>query len=113
MGLQAGQLRQEFVIEQRSTGADTVGQPVDTWTTFATVRGRFDHGGDGESYQADRRVAEQRGVMVIRYRAGVTPRMRVRWRGQVWEIEGVGEKRHLEELHLTVHCLEQVSGSVS
>ncbi len=110
MALRAGRLRHVIVIQQRDAGLDSVGQQVRTWSTFATVRADFKFGGNAEAYQSDQRSSEQRGTFTIRFREGVTPQMRVLWRGQTWEIEGVGEPVFLEELELQAVIREKPSG---
>ncbi len=110
MALRAGRLRHQIVIQRRSAGLDVVGQQVRTWETFATVRADFEFGANTEGFQSDQRTSEQRGTFTIRYIEGVTPQMRIVWRGQTWEIEGAGEVGHLEELKLQAVIREKPSG---
>lgn len=75
--MNAGKLNRRVTIEQRSSTVDAIGQPVETWTTVATVWAdiRFQRG--LESLRADSTTSIARASVRIRYRAGINAGMRV------------------------------------
>lgn len=107
--MRAGKLRHLIDIEQRSTGQDVAGQQLGTWTPVvsriyanvkpvrteeplnaAALRGRVTH------------------EVELRYRAGVTAAMRVKFGTRYFDIIGV---RDTEERHrqLFLDCVEGMS----
>jgi SPP1 family predicted phage head-tail adaptor len=102
--MQAGKLSTRITIQQRSTTQDTVGQPLDTWTTFATVWAdvRTTNGLSfiKEAIRANAEVSMMRTSFRIRYRTGINAGMRVLLGSTVYDIEAVmpdlGNKDHLD-----------------
>lgn len=102
-------IRIEFAVEVRTTD----GHLDQRWQTFAEVWAERMPGGGSERYvgEAEQRVNTQRRVYRIRWREGVTPRMRLVDANTIWDIEDVSEgERRREELLLTCHAHEVVSG---
>lgn len=85
----AQQLRSEIKIKTRSSGYDEAGQPVDTWTTFATVRADIRHLSGTETIKADAITAIVRSSIRIRYLPGVTPGMIVETSASTYAIRAV------------------------
>lgn len=105
MPLPAGILREAYVIESPTEQRNELGEKVQTWSTFATVRGSY----EATNYQEQSRRGQIGGtvsaVVRIRYVPGVTGAMRLRWasRGdRLLYISGVVERGHREELELSV-----------
>lgn len=80
MGLPAGLLRSPITIQARQSGQDAAGQPTGAWaavcTTWADIvapSGRA----TAERVAADRSTAPVAYSVRIRWRAGITPAMRV------------------------------------
>lgn len=99
--MRIGKLRYRITIEQ-SSETQTVGEPVRTWTTFATVWADYeDLGGSEVSAGGQDQFATGQRRWEIRYLTGVSPRMRVNDGTRTWDIDRVinvdGRNR---EMHL-------------
>jgi SPP1 family predicted phage head-tail adaptor len=92
--VKAGELNRQIVIQSRDAGEDAAGQPVDTWTTLATVWANV-RGATGMG--SIRQSANQDGVAVelnsysfrIRYRTDVDAAKRVVFGGQNFDVKQV------------------------
>jgi SPP1 family predicted phage head-tail adaptor len=92
--VKAGDLNRQIVIQSRDTGEDAAGQPVDTWTTLATVWANI-AGATGMG--SIRQSAVREGVAVelnsysfrIRYRTDVDAAKRVVFDGQNYDVKQV------------------------
>lgn len=74
----AQQLRTPITIQQRQSGTDDYGQPVETWQDFAeNVRADIRHLSGTETIKADALAPVTRTSIRIRYITGVTAGMRV------------------------------------
>lgn len=101
--IDAGKYRHTIRIEVRTSTQDSVGEQHDTWTTYATTRAKMEAGPAGSEEFAS---AERQGLIPtvwrIRYRAGITPAMRVVFGIRVFDIRGVVDPNgRKEELLLT------------
>ena len=99
--MQAGSLRHRVALQTVTETRDAVGGVVESWATTATVWAAVEPLRGREFYQAR---AEQAGVdtrIRIRYRSGITPKMRISWGSHVYDIEAVIEPdSRRRELHL-------------
>lgn len=98
--MHAGQLRNVVTIEKRGEGYDEAGQPVTTWSTFATVRGDVRHLSGTETIKADALTPAVRTSIRIRWLEGVTAGMRAQVNDSVYEIRAVmpemGKRRFVD-----------------
>lgn len=89
--MQTGRLRERITIQQESITRDSSGEQLIAWTTVATVWARVTPGASSERFlaSAGQRVAEVTHTIHLRYRAGITPKMRVSWENRILEIISV------------------------
>lgn len=89
--MQAGRLRERITIQQQSVTRDASGQELKTWPDVATVWARVTPGASSERFlaSAGQRVAEVTHTIHLRYRSGITPKMRVLWENRILEIISV------------------------
>lgn len=87
--MQAGKLNQRVTIEQRSTTQDAIGQPVETWTTVATVWAHIRHPSGIEKIKSDADISIVKASIRIRYRTGIDAGMRVVHGATTYGIEAV------------------------
>lgn len=87
--MKAGALRTRVFIEQQTTTQDAVGQPVNTWTTLATVWAEIRYRRGMESIQADSMTSVVMVKIRIRYREDVTAGMRVKSAGTTYNVTAV------------------------
>ena len=102
-----GQLDRRITIQRASRTRNAVGELIDTWSTFAEAWAYKRDVRAGQRVAADQVVADIDTVFTIRYRAGVTPDMRVAYGGLVYDIKGVAElgRREWQELSCTARVV--------
>lgn len=93
-------LDRQVVIQTFSEERDAAGQPVKTWSTFATVWAEKRDMRGSERFDAQQIVDDEVATFVIRWLAGVTAEMRVVADGRTYEIVGapaeIGRREGLE-----------------
>jgi SPP1 family predicted phage head-tail adaptor len=89
--MQIGRLDRKITIESVTETRDSVGQPVETWATFATTWAQKKDGSGGESTKADQTIAELGSTFITRHVSGVTPKMRINEGGSIYDILSVSE----------------------
>lgn len=103
--MRAGSLRHRLAIQSKSTAPDDMNQPIETWTTLATVWGRVAPMKAAEGYEAQQNVARITHEITLRYTA-VTEDMRIVHDSRNFYIQGI---RNAEEkgVMLTLECNER------
>lgn len=88
--MEAGKLRHRIEIQQKITPRDpSTGNFLDPiWVEFAKVWAGVEDSSARDLVAAKAAKSAATGRMVIRYRAGVLPTMRVLYRGEIYSIEG-------------------------
>jgi SPP1 family predicted phage head-tail adaptor len=104
-GIRAGDLRRQITIQQRDATVDSFKQEVVTWTTFATCWAEIDPMSGRELMAAGAQQFEMTHEITIRYRAGVTPAMRVLYQGRIFNIVAVIDN-DTQHRKLTLVCQE-------
>ena len=84
--LAAGPLNQRVTIKSRQAGQDAAGQPNGSWADVATVWASVRHGTGSETIRAGETSSLTKASIRIRWRAGITPAMRVHHGSDVYEI---------------------------
>lgn len=87
--LDIGSLNRKVTIQSPSTSRDALGQPIDAWTTLATVWANIRHPNGAETIRGDAEVSIVKASIRIRYRTDVTTAMRVMHGSTVYEIKAV------------------------
>ena len=101
--MQAGRLTQRVRIEQPVVTRNTLGEEVLSWTTLADVWAEVRPLSTRELVTLRAEYAEVTTMITIRYRAGITAKMRVLHAGAVYRIEPpapLGEESARRELRL-------------
>ena len=75
--MRPGLLNQRVVVQQQSTTQDALGQPVQSWSTFATLWANVRHTSGVEAIKNDAIASVVRASIRVRYRADLTAAMRV------------------------------------
>ena len=104
----ASKLRHRITFQERATGQDEFGQPIDTWQDICTVWAAVEPLSGREFWAAQQVQAEVTTRIRIRYRQGIRPEMRVLYDGRTYDIQTVidPEERHVE---LQLMCREVVA----
>ena len=87
--MKAGQLNTRITIRAYTETVDGWGQPVQTWTDLAAVWADVRGISGLEAIKADAETSTTKASARIRYRADVSPDMRVLIAGTEWEIKAV------------------------
>lgn len=87
--MQAGQLNHRITIEQRTSGEDAWGQPVDTWATVAELWASVRYLSGLSAIKSGADVSISKVSVRIRHRTGLDAGMRVLHDGQVFDIQAV------------------------
>lgn len=106
--MQAGKLCNRITIQEATRTADDCGQLIPTWSDWlADEPARVDQVAGGEVLRGKQVSNETQIVFTVRYRSGVTPRMRVSWGGTYYGIvaafDPYGRRR---ELRIEAHAAE-------
>ena len=107
--MRAGALCHDLVIEQATETRDAHGQAVQTWAEFATVPGSLQPITGREIFVSAQPHGEITARARIRYRAGVTEKMRIAFEGRIYAITAVIDRdmKHSElELLLSEGLVE-------
>ena len=87
--MRAGPLNTRITVQQQSTAQDALGQPLTTWTTFATLWADVKQNSGISMIRADADMSVVRASIRVRYKAGITSAMRVLIGTDVYAIQAV------------------------
>jgi SPP1 family predicted phage head-tail adaptor len=100
--INAGDLNLRIILQIPTISRGTDGAEIKTFITHATVWASKKHKTSREFYSSQKINAEITDLFVIRYRSGVTTRMRVSFDGKYYDILGAddpdGRRRELQLL---------------
>lgn len=104
MSINMGNLRHRITIEQKTIDNSQL-DPVETWSKFATVWAAIEPLKGNERWIDGAKLISNSvtGRIKIRYLAGVTPTMRVKFGSRTYEIlAAINVNERNEEMHLMV-----------
>lgn len=105
--MRAGRLRHRITIQEKTSAQNTYGEHL-TWTDVCTVWASIEPLYGQEFMTADREGASVTTRIVMRYRSGIAPSMRVTEGSHTWDIQSIINLREIDhELHLM--CREVVT----
>lgn len=81
----------KIVIQSSTRTQDGSGQPVPTWSDLLTCYGEKDARVGSEQVQADQVTSQNIVNWVVRYDARITPKMRISYNAQYYNIVSVTE----------------------
>lgn len=101
-----GQMDRRITLQEHVATRAPNGEELRAWADVATVYAEKKYAKGSEDYQADQKQAVQRVVWRIRYRAGVTPLLRVvDAEGLLYQVEAVQEIGRRQGLLLNCYTL--------
>jgi SPP1 family predicted phage head-tail adaptor len=77
--VRAGKLRHLVIVEQFTETQNSFGEPVKTWTEFATLWASREEVSGQEAFKTPLVTADVVVRFTTRYREGITPQMRLNW----------------------------------
>ena len=97
-----GVLNRQITIQQYTVTRDSYGGEVQAWADLVTVWAQKAHRASREFFAAQKVNAETTDMFIVRFRSGVTAKMRVTFDGKTYDIIGAddpdGRKRELQLL---------------
>lgn len=87
--LQPGELNRKVIVEQRSTTRGTMGEEVDSWTTYKTIWCKVLPGRGQEAAIARRETGRLETKFWCRYFSGLTLKMRLNLSGRYFDIVSI------------------------
>ncbi|PRC93084.1 phage head closure protein [Solimicrobium silvestre] len=104
--MNSGQLNRRITIQAASTKQDALGQPIDGWSEVATVWAGITDINGREFIAAAAVQNTVQTKIIIRYRAGITPAMRVLHKDSIYNIEAVLGQ---DNVWLNLMCSKEVN----
>lgn len=112
--MRIGRLDRRVRIEYQQPQQLGDGHLTDNWLTLVEVWAERvdDAGNEAFNGTVQARASQSTRTYRIRWRAGVTPRMRVREGADLWNIEAVIEEGRRDTILLTCTAFEVASGNI-
>lgn len=92
-GINPGELDRQITLQSRTVAANAYGEPIETWSTLATVRAKIEYPitGSDEQTQQGLNIARTRANFIIRHRSDVGFVERIQYDSETWDIERIAE----------------------
>jgi len=106
--MKPGKLNKRIIIQQTTMTQNGYGEPIDSWSTFATVWASLEPV-QGREFWAQQQVQSEVTIRIrIRYFSGVTSAMRILYGSRIFTIQSVidVQERHVE---MQLMCSEGVA----
>jgi SPP1 family predicted phage head-tail adaptor len=102
-----GALRKRITIQQQSATQNTRGEPIPSWTTFATCWASIEPKNGRELLAAQQVQSQVITEITIRYQSGITPDMRILYGTRYFDIQAI---QNVEERNrmIVMQCIERV-----
>ena len=95
-----GKLRERVTVQQASDNRNSLGEAVQTWSTFATRWASVEGISSREFFLQGQQQTEASHRVRMRYPSGLTQQMRLQWRGRTLEIVSLLEHGNRTEHEL-------------
>lgn len=105
--MNAGELRHKITIQKLENSQDSFGQPVENWPDVVTVWASVNPIVGKEFFAAETVNSEVTHRIRMRYKSGITPSMRVKFKDRFFSIKSVinYQERNIE---LQLMCRELI-----
>lgn len=103
-----GQLNKRITIQQESATQNSFGEPTGTWSDIATVWASINPIVGKEYFAAETVKSEVSHKIKIRYKAGITPDMRVKFGSRYFQIIGPPINFKEQNVELQLMCKELI-----
>lgn len=98
--MRAGDLDRRITIQSVTTVQNSYGDPVESWSTFASVWASVKPYRGNEEFDAEHHRSEELKVFKIRYRQGLNHKMRIVYEGANYDIRSIKEIGRREGLEI-------------
>ena len=95
-----GRMDRQITLQRFTTTTSAIGEQVKTWSALVTVPAMYRPDTGSEGVNGDKREAELPVTFTIRYYAGLNPKDRLTYGGQVYNILAVTEvgRKHMMDI---------------
>jgi SPP1 family predicted phage head-tail adaptor len=109
--MQSGKLNRRIELQSPSSGQDSFGQPLDTWTTILNTWASIRAATSKEVYASSAFVSQVSHIITVRYQYALNIRSadRVIYDGRIFEIQAVSDADE-SKVKLNLLCLELNEG---
>ena len=104
--MKAYRLDRKIGIQEATSTTNEFGENIQSWSTFSQPWAEVKYSSGSESFVDGIEVEGQTLTFIIRYRAGITTKMRVVFDGVTYDIEGIEEPKRREMLQLNCRSRE-------
>jgi SPP1 family predicted phage head-tail adaptor len=105
--MRAGLLRQRIQLQSRTLSANSLGDPIETWATYATVSARIAPLSGRERWAAMQYAAETTHRIEIRARDGIKAEDRILFDDRVFRIDAILDKEE-RSIEMQLLCKEDI-----
>lgn len=91
--MRSGTARTRVTVQQRSEASDVYGSVVPTWSTYLECWAEYLPNGGGEMVMSAREVTQADAMFRMRYRSGVTKKMRIKMGTRYFDIVRIDDPR--------------------
>lgn len=105
MPVKVGRMDRRVTLQDRSVSPSSFGEPVPAWVDVAELWAAIEPLGSSEIWRAQAAESDATHRVTIRYRAGVTSRMRLIYGSRTFEIDSVANEGEKDRV-LTLVCRE-------
>ena len=101
-----GKLDRYITLQSVSTSVDAYGQPVESFSTLASVWAKIEYKSEVEKFENEQLRAVSSIDFTIRYRTDITEQMRISYDSNTYQITGIAEIGRGEGLNLKTKLYE-------
>jgi len=101
----AGKLNRRVVLETNAPTQDSYGEPIESWSTIATVWASKLSATASEKFKGEQLAGHRTIVWRIRYRTDVDNLDRLTYGGEKYNVEGVTEEGNKDALILITEAI--------
>jgi SPP1 family predicted phage head-tail adaptor len=105
--MRAGLLRHRIQLQSRTLAANSLGEPIETWSTYATVSARISPLSGRERWAAMQHAAETTHRIEIRAKAGIKAEDRIIFETRTFRIDAILDKDE-RGIEMQLLCKEEI-----
>ncbi len=106
--MRSGKLRHRIIIQQKTATRGTFGEEIETWTTYHSCWAEIDPPKGREFFASQQKQTDVTVRIVIRYKSGITTKMRVKFGTRIYDINAVIDPDERHNRGLILECTEHI-----
>lgn len=105
--MKAGDFRHRIIIQIPQRSKNTMGEWIDTFTTWQTVWAAIEPLAGSRLFQAQQANSEVTGIVRIRYLRGLLPTMRLSYEGRIFTIMSIVQPKETRN-EIQIYYMEKL-----